>query len=39
MHRDRLAALDTLIDERLVDHAATVGAHLLRRLTSGREAT
>ncbi len=29
-----LAALDTLIDERLVEHAATVGAHLLRRLAS-----
>src|SRR4051812_15199999 len=29
-----LAALDTLIDERLVEHAAVVGAHLLRRLTS-----
>jgi len=27
-----LAALDTLIDERLVEHAAVVGAHLLRRL-------
>jgi ornithine--oxo-acid transaminase len=29
-----LAALDTLSDERLVEHAATVGAHLLRRLAS-----
>jgi ornithine--oxo-acid transaminase len=29
-----LAALDTLIDEQLVEHAATVGAHLLRRLAS-----
>jgi ornithine--oxo-acid transaminase len=29
-----LAALDTLIDERLVEHAATVGAHLLGRLSS-----
>jgi ornithine--oxo-acid transaminase len=29
-----LAALDTLIDERLVEHAATVGAHLLRRLAA-----
>jgi ornithine--oxo-acid transaminase len=29
-----LAALDTLVDERLVDRAATVGAHLLRRLAS-----
>jgi ornithine--oxo-acid transaminase len=29
-----LAALDTLIEERLVEHAATVGAHLLRRLAS-----
>jgi 4-aminobutyrate aminotransferase-like enzyme len=29
-----LAALDTLIDERLVEHAAIVGAHLLRRLAS-----
>lgn len=29
-----LAALDTLVDERLVEHAATVGAHLLRRLGS-----
>jgi len=27
-----LAVLDTLIEERLVNHAATVGAHLLRRL-------
>jgi ornithine--oxo-acid transaminase len=31
-----LAALDTLIDERLVEHAATVGAHLLGRLSSIR---
>jgi ornithine--oxo-acid transaminase len=29
-----LAALDTLVDERLVEHAATTGAHLLRRLAS-----
>lgn len=29
-----LAALDTLIDERLVEHAAVVGAHLLDRLAS-----
>lgn len=29
-----LAALDTLIDERLAEHAATVGAHLLRRLAA-----
>jgi ornithine--oxo-acid transaminase len=29
-----LAALDTLIDERLVEHAAVVGAHLLRRLAA-----
>ena len=29
-----LAALDTLIDERLVEHAAIVGAHLLGRLSS-----
>jgi len=29
-----LAALDTLIDDRLVERAATVGAHLLRRLSS-----
>lgn len=29
-----LAALDTLMDERLVENAATVGAHLLRRLAS-----
>ena len=29
-----LAALDTLIDERLVERAATVGAHLLARLSS-----
>lgn len=29
-----LAALDTLIDERLVEHAASVGAHLLRRLAA-----
>lgn len=29
-----LAALDTLIDERLVERAATVGAHLLRRLAA-----
>jgi len=29
-----LAALDTLIDERLVEHAAIVGTHLLRRLAS-----
>ncbi|MEH2473760.1 ornithine--oxo-acid transaminase [Nitrobacteraceae bacterium AZCC 2161] len=29
-----LAALDTLIDEGLVEHAATVGAHLLGRLSS-----
>ena len=29
-----LAALDTLIDEQLVEHAAAVGAHLLRRLAS-----
>lgn len=29
-----LAALDTLIDEQLVEHAAIVGAHLLRRLAS-----
>jgi ornithine--oxo-acid transaminase len=29
-----LAALDTLVDEQLVEHAATVGAHLLRRLGS-----
>jgi len=29
-----LAALDTLIDEQLVENAATVGAHLLRRLAS-----
>jgi ornithine--oxo-acid transaminase len=29
-----LAALDTLIDEQLVEHAAIVGTHLLRRLAS-----
>lgn len=29
-----LAALDTLIDDRLVERAATVGPHLLRRLSS-----
>lgn len=29
-----LAALDTLIDEGLIERAATVGAHLLRRLSS-----
>lgn len=29
-----LAALDTLIDERLVERAATLGAHLLGRLSS-----
>jgi ornithine--oxo-acid transaminase len=29
-----LAALDTLVDERLVERAATTGAHLLRRLAS-----
>jgi ornithine--oxo-acid transaminase len=29
-----LAALDTLIDERLVEHAVIVGTHLLRRLVS-----
>ena len=29
-----LAALDTLIDDRLVERAATVGAHLLGRLSS-----
>lgn len=29
-----LAALDTLIDERLVEHATSVGAHLLRRLAA-----
>jgi len=29
-----LAALDTLMDERLVERAATVGAHLLARLSS-----
>jgi acetylornithine/succinyldiaminopimelate/putrescine aminotransferase len=29
-----LAALDTLIDERLVEHAAIVGTHLLRGLAS-----
>jgi ornithine--oxo-acid transaminase len=29
-----LAALDTLIEERLVERAASVGAHLLRRLAS-----
>jgi ornithine--oxo-acid transaminase len=29
-----LAAVDTLIDERLVEHAAIVGTHLLRRLAS-----
>jgi ornithine--oxo-acid transaminase len=29
-----LAALDTLVDEQLVEHAATVGAHLLRRLAA-----
>jgi ornithine--oxo-acid transaminase len=28
------AALDTLIDERLIERAATVGAHLLNRLSS-----
>jgi ornithine--oxo-acid transaminase len=29
-----LAALDTLIDERLIERAATVGAHLLNRLAA-----
>lgn len=29
-----LAALDTLIDERLIERAATVGAHLLNRLSA-----
>jgi len=29
-----LAALDTLIDERLIERAATVGAHLLARLSA-----
>ncbi|HEX7790838.1 MAG TPA: ornithine--oxo-acid transaminase [Afipia sp.] len=29
-----LAALDTLIDERLIERAATVGAHLLTRLSA-----
>jgi ornithine--oxo-acid transaminase len=29
-----LAALETLIDERLIERAATVGAHLLNRLAS-----
>lgn len=29
-----LAALETLIDERLVERAATIGKHLLRRLSS-----
>src|SRR3981081_137692 len=34
-----LAALDTLIEERLVERAASVGAHLLRRLASIKNPT